>query len=174
MSALRRFGLIIPALVAALIFGCGGGGPFRSAGLVYKSATVATDDQGNQTVSVGVLAWHGIATITTEPVPAATAAAIQTKLIPGNLVDWIPGKAPGIAEVPVDPNQTFNVILSKGSATAAQFNLAKYGASVTRHEGEPGPMVAAGWAYNKTWNKITVGDGQIVMADQAGRPYDKP
>lgn len=174
MSPLRRIGPILAALIAAVAFGCGGGGPSRSAGLIYQAPTVTTDEHGNQTVSVGVLAWSGIAKVTTDPMSAATAAAIQTKLVPGNLVDWIPGKAPGIAEVPLDPNQTFNVILSKGSSTAAQFNLAKYGASVTRHEGEPGPMVAAGWVYNKTKNRITVGDGRIVMADQAGRPYEKP
>ena len=160
--------------MAAVIFGCGGGGPSRSAGLLYQTPIVTTDAQGNQTISVGVLAWNGIATITTAPVSATTAAAIQAKLIPGNLVDWIPGKAPGLAEVPADPSQTFNVILSKGKSTAAQFNLAKYGASVTRYQGEPGPMVAAGWVYDKTKNKIVVGDGRIVIADQAGRPYDKP
>ena len=174
MRALRRTGVILAALIAALIFGCGGGGPSRSAGLVYQVPTVTTDEQGNQRVSVGVLAWNGIATITTDPIPAATAATIQANLVPGNLVDWIPGKATGIAEVAVDPNQTFNIVLSKGNSTAAQFNLAKYGASVTRHQGEAGPMVAAGWVYDKTKNTITVGDGRIVVADQAGRPYAKP
>jgi hypothetical protein len=63
VSTLRRFGLILAALIAALIFGCGGGGPSRSAGLVYQTPTVTTDAQGNQTVSVGVLAWNGIAKI---------------------------------------------------------------------------------------------------------------
>ena len=68
MSALPRFGLILSALIVAVIFGCGGGGPTRYAGLVYQAPTVATDAQGNQTVSVAVLAWNGIAKITTDPV----------------------------------------------------------------------------------------------------------
>ncbi len=35
-------------------------------------------------------------------------------------------------------------------------------------------MVAAGWVYGKTGDTITVGDGNTVMADQAGRPYAQP
>ena len=35
-------------------------------------------------------------------------------------------------------------------------------------------MVAAGWVYGRTSNTITIGDGRIVTADQAGRPYALP
>lgn len=143
---------------------------FRAAGLVYGSSTVGAD----QTVSVPVLTTAGVVTLKTGPVDPAKVAEVQAKLVAGNLVDWVPGSTANTAKVAEAPADTFNVILRKGTSAAAQFNLARYGASVTRNENVPGPMVAAGWIYNKADGSITVGDGRIVTADMAGRAYDTP
>lgn len=188
---------LLPALFAsAVLLGCGGGGgialgggtpapgpapapgtpavdiskSFRAAGLVYGAATVGAD----QSVSVPVLTTAGVVTLKTAPVDPAKVAAVQAKLVPGNLVDWIPGTGANTAKLADEPAQTFNVILAKGTNAAAQFDLAKYGPEVTRNEGIPGPMVAAGWVYAKTAGSITVGDGRIVTADMANRPYPAP
>lgn len=147
---------------------------YRSAGLVYGTPSVVTDASGSQTVSVAILAQEGIKTLSTPSVPASQATSIMAKLVRGNLVDWIRSSSNDTVVVPADPSRAFNVILSKGTSAAAQFRLAKYGAAVTRNENVPGPMVAAGWVYNKTSNTITVGDGNIVTMDQAGRPYTTP
>lgn len=149
--------------------------PPRVAGMVYAAPTVAVAASGSQTVSVAVLTQAGIKTLSTGPVPAASADAIKASLVQGNLVDWNPAAAANTVEVASDPAATFNVILAKGTSAAAQFSLAKYGASVTKNAANvPGPMVAAGWVYNKTASTITVGDGRIVTADQAGRAYATP
>ena len=147
---------------------------FRSVGLVNAAPTVTTQASGSQVVSVSVMSPGGIKTITTAPVTAAQATTIRAALVPGNLVDWSPAADTDVAQVPTDVSQTFNVVLSKGSSTAAQFNLQKYGAAVTRNGNTPGQMVAAGWVYNKTGSTITVGDGRVVTADQAGRAYTTP
>lgn len=146
----------------------------RLAGLVYTSPSVVSDASGNQIVSAAVLTQNGIRTLTTGSVSAAKAAAITARLVQGNLVDWVPGSGTDTVTVPEDAAQTFNVILAKGKSADAQFNLAKYGAAVARHNNVPGAMVAAGWIYNKTADTITVGDGRVVTADQAGRPYPTP
>ncbi|RYI12127.1 MAG: hypothetical protein EON48_13255, partial [Acetobacteraceae bacterium] len=133
---------------------------FRAAGLVTAAPTVQTNASGGQTVSVAVLAQDGVRTLTTAAVAPAQAAAIQASLVPGNLVDWLPSATdPNVVQVAGDATGTFNVILAKGTSTAAQFNLQKYGAAVTRNAGAPGPMVAAGWVYGKTGSTVTVGDG---------------
>ena len=169
----------LPALLASLaLWGCGGNGStaleaVRSAGLVQGAPAVVTDAAGNQVVSVAVLTQGGVKTLSTGAVSPAAAQTIRASLVPGNLVDWIPVGSDKVT-VPQDATQTFNVVLSKGSSAAAQFNLQKYGAAITRHNGQPGPMVAAGWVYSKADGKITIGDGRTVTADQAGRPYDKP
>jgi glyoxylase-like metal-dependent hydrolase (beta-lactamase superfamily II) len=175
---------------AAVIVGCGGGSSavdlgtgaaapeqpagtpraFRAAGLVYGAPTVA----GDQSLSVPVLTAAGVVTLRTGPIDAAQLAAVQAKLVPGNLVDWIPGEASGTAQLAQDAAQTFNVILAKGNSAAAQFNLAKYGASVTRLGQVAGQMVAAGWVYSKGDGSITVGDGHVLTADIAGRAYAAP
>ena len=188
---------VLPALIAsAAIFGCGGGGNagttaattqasrarrpgtwqhlFRSAGLVYAAPVNNVDAAGNTTVSVAVLSQDGIKTITTGAIPAASVTAVRATLVPGNLVDWERGAAADSAVVAPDPAKTFGVILRKGNSAAAQFDMSKYGPEVTRHNDIPGPMVAAGWVYNKTGNTITVGDGRIVTEDMAGRPYEQP
>ncbi|MEH3086603.1 MAG: MBL fold metallo-hydrolase [Xylophilus ampelinus] len=172
------------ALVAsAAVLGCGGGSDggggepasrsYRSAGVVQANATVTADASGNQVVSVPVLTQSGPVTMTTPPVSTANAALIRANLVAGNLVDWLPATGNTVA-VPADAAQTFNVILSKGTSSAAQFNLQKYGAAVTRNNGVPGPMVAAGWVYNKAAGSITVGDGTVVTADMSGRAYPTP
>ncbi|MCG2591884.1 MBL fold metallo-hydrolase [Ramlibacter sp. XY19] len=168
------------ALASAAILGCGGSGSseppvditksFRSAGVVYAAPTVGSD----QSISVQVLTASGVQTLKTAPVDSAKAATVQAALVPGNLVDWVPGTDKNSVKVASDAAATFNVILAKGSSSAAQFNLAKYGASVTRNENVPGPMVAAGWIYNKGAGTITIGDGRIVTADMAGRAYPAP
>ena len=162
--------------------GTGGGGQvpaqprtFRAAGMVVAPPSVAADASGGRVVSVTVLAQDGPRTVTTAAVTAEQAAAISARLVPGNLVDWLPTAAgSSVAQVPADASTAFNVILAKGASSAAQFNLQKYGAAVTRNGNAPGPMVSAGWIYNKTASTITVGDGSIVTADQAGRAYDTP
>ncbi len=165
------------ALLAAVLTACGGSSdelpPSRSAGLVYAAPTVQTA-AGGSTVSVAVLTKSGVQTITTAPVAAEVASALEARLAAGDLIDWIPGTTSTQAAAAPDPLQTFNVILSKGSSTAAQFDMSKFGAEVSRHEGAPGPMVAAGWIYGKTPSTITVGDGGNVKADMAGRAYDRP
>lgn len=192
MQTAKRAWATLPALIAAAtLFGCGGGdddappapGPnppppaaqaVRSAGLVFQAPQIATDASGAQVVRAGILTPSGIKTVSTGALPAGAAQAIQANLAPGNLVDWIPGSSADSATVPQDAAKTFNVILSKGDGADTQFNLAKYGPSVTRHNDKPGAMVAAGWVYNKSANSITVGDGRIVTADIGGRPYDTP
>lgn len=171
---------LLPVLMAAsALWGCGGssGGTaaevVRSAGLVQAAPVIAADASGNQVVSVTMLTQTGVKTVSTAAVAPAAAQAIKASLVPGNLVDWVAAGADK-ATVAQDVAQTFNVVLSKGNSSAAQFNLQKYGAAVTRHNGQPGPMVAAGWVYSKGDGKITIGDGTTVTADQAGRPYDKP
>jgi hypothetical protein len=166
-------------LLAAVVVACGGGGStdaesFRSAGLVYGDATVTTDSAGNQVVSVPVLTQRGVQTLSTSAVSPAQASAIRANLVKGNLVDYLPGTAANTVQVAAQAGETFNVILQKGNSAAAQFDLMKYGPEVTRNNGVPGPMVAAGWIYNKGANTITVGDGTVVTADQAGRPYATP
>lgn len=182
----RPLGLLISS---AAMLGCGGSGggdggspetppptapiSFRSAGVVYAAPTVASDAAGNQTVSVAILTQTGVRTVTTAALAASAVDAVKATLVPGNLVDWIPNGTDKAA-IAENPAQTFNVILSKGKSTAAQFNLQKYGASVTRHSNAPGPMIAAGWVYNKGSASITIGDGSTVTADQAGRAYTQP
>jgi glyoxylase-like metal-dependent hydrolase (beta-lactamase superfamily II) len=186
---------LLPALAAcAALVGCGGGSGdaresaqsraatppgnmqhlFRPAGLVYAAPVNGTDAAGNPTVSVAVLAQDGIKTITTGAIPAASVAAVRATLVAGNLVDWVPGSTPDSAVVPSDAAKTFGVILRKGNSAAAQFDLSKYGPEVTRHNDVPGPMVAAGWVYEKLGNTITIGDGRVVTEDMAGRPYPQP
>lgn len=148
---------------------------FRAAGLVTAASTLQTNASGGQTVSVAVLAQNGVRTLTTPAVAPAQAAAIQASLVPGNLVDWLPSASdPNLVQVAGGADGTFNVILAKGTSTAAQFNLQKYGAAVSRNAGAPGPMVAAGWVYGKTDATVTVGDGSMVTSDQAGRAYATP
>jgi glyoxylase-like metal-dependent hydrolase (beta-lactamase superfamily II) len=187
---------LLPALFAsAALFGCGGGGGsgtavapqasralppgnmqelFRSAGLVYAAPVNGTDASGNTVVSVAILSQDGIRTITTGALPAGSVNVVRANLVPGNLVDWVRGSATDSAVVAADPAQTFNVILRKGNSTAAQFDMSKYGPEVSRNNDVPGPMVAAGWVYDRTGNTITVGDGRIVTEDMAGRPYNQP
>jgi hypothetical protein len=183
MNLTTRTWRFAPALMAsALVWGCGGSddgpdpsGSFRQAGMVYAAPEITTDaTTGHQTVSIALLAQDGVKTLSTPAVPAATATAIAAGLVPGNLVDWVPAPEANRVAVAAEPAQTFNVVLAKGTSAAAQFALAKYGPEVTRNEDVPGPMVAAGWVYAKTGSSITVGDGRIVIADQAGRPYAQP
>jgi glyoxylase-like metal-dependent hydrolase (beta-lactamase superfamily II) len=145
----------------------------RSAGIVYAPPTLAADAAGNQTLSVAILSQSGVRTVTTGAVGGVGVDAMKAVLVPGNLVDWIPDGADK-ARIPTDPAQTFNVILAKGKSSAAQFNLQKYGAAVTRHADTPGPMIAAGWVYSKAAGTITIGDGTTVTADQAGRAFEQP
>lgn len=146
----------------------------RVAGLVVAAPAVVTDASGGQAVQASVLTRGGTQTVTASAASTDALAAMQAALVPGNLVDWIPASTAGVATVPADGTATFNVILSKGKSADAQFNLAKYGAAVTRYQNTPGAMVAAGWIYGKAAGSITVGDGGVVLADQAGRPYDTP
>lgn len=145
---------------------------FRRAGLV-QTAAVVTPDAGGNTVSATILTQNGVETVSVGSLSTADADIVKEGLVPGNLVDWIPGTG-STAKVPADVARTFNVILSKGNSAAAQFDLAKYGPAVSRNENVPGPMVAAGWVYDKSDNTITISDGGIVTADQAGRPYTVP
>ncbi|MEF7613538.1 MBL fold metallo-hydrolase [Aquincola sp. MAHUQ-54] len=173
---------VLPTLIAcATLAACGGDGndavdrsAFRAAGLVYAAPQTGTDAAGHPTVSVAVLAKDGVRTLTATAASAEAAAAISAKLVPGNLVDWVAGTEANRVVVAQEPAQTFNVVLSKGTSTNAQFDVARYGPEVSRNKDVPGPMVAAGWVYGKTDGTITVGDGNIVLADQAGRAYDKP
>ncbi len=170
-------------LSSAAMLGCGGSDGLtpppsdaiavRSAGMVYAPPTLAADAAGNQTLSVAILSQSGVRTVTTGAVGGVGVDAIKAALVPGNLVDWIPDGADK-ARIPTDPAQTFNVILAKGKSSAAQFNLQKYGAAVTRHADTPGPMIAAGWVYSKAAGTITIGDGTTVTADQAGRAFEQP
>ncbi|WP_157994712.1 MBL fold metallo-hydrolase [Cupriavidus agavae] len=144
------------------------------AGLVYGAPVTGTDASGGQAVQASVMTQNGIQTLSAPAASADAVAAIRATLVPGNLVDWIPGASAGTVTVPADPAQTFNVILAKGNSSNAQFNLAKYGASVSRYQDRPGPMVAAGWVYGKGAGTITVGDGNMVLADMSGRPYSAP
>jgi len=189
----RAFALSQVALVC-LLAACGGGGGDggtagpgpgtppapapepRVAGMVYAAPTVVTEASGNQTVSVQVLAQNGVRTLTTGPIAADAATAVQTRLTRGNLVDWSAGSTADTVKVATDaPADTFNVILSKGSSAAAQFDMSKFGPEVSpTAPGVPGAMVAAGWVYNKQGNTITISDGSNVKADQAGRPYAVP
>jgi glyoxylase-like metal-dependent hydrolase (beta-lactamase superfamily II) len=185
-----RLGLLTALITSAAIWGCGGDGNSaasvtsdaslattmspRIAGLVYGAPSVVTDVSGNQSVSAPILTQYGVMTVSTGSVAATRAATIKASLAQGNLVDWLPGTSATNVLVPTDAAQTFNVILAKGTSADAQFNLAKYGAAVTRTNNAPGPMVAAGWIYSKTSSTITVGDGTIVKADQAGRAYPAP
>lgn len=147
----------------------------RRVGLVYGAAVVGTDAQGSTVVSAPILTSTGAATVTTGPVPPDAVASVTASLVPGNLVDWVPSGAGGdVAYVPGDASRTFNPILRKGTSSAAQFDTAKYGPEVTGDAGKAGPMVAAGWVYRKAGRTITVGDGRIVTADMAGRPYNRP
>jgi len=146
---------------------------FRSAGMVYAAPVTTADAAGNQSISVSLLTQAGVKTLSTPAVSPADAALITASLVPGNLVDWLPAGGDRVA-VGSDAATAFNPILKKGSATAAQFNLQKYGAAVSRNDGAPGPMVAAGWIYGKTGSTITVGDGTVVTADMAGRAYAAP
>ena len=147
----------------------------RQAGLVIGAPTVGTNAQGGTVVSVPILTQAGSAVVSTAPVAADMAGSITASLSPGNLVDWVPATGGGdVAAVPADPARTFNVILRKGTSTAAQFDAARFGPEVTGDAGKAGPMVAAGWVYAKGGRTITVGDGRIVTADMAGRPYARP
>ena len=176
------FKKVIPALAGSallltVVVACGGSSddPLpRMAGVVFAAPTVTTDAAGNQVVSVAVLGKDGMQTLTTTALSADKATALKARLVAGNLVDWIPADGSQRVVVADDAANTFNVILSKGTSAAAQFNLAKYGAAVTRKDDIPGPMVAAGWIYSKAAGSITIGDGTIVTADQAGRPYAAP
>lgn len=142
---------------------------FRSAGIVYAAPEV-----GGGQISVAVLAQDGARKLTLDAGSSDNAAAIAATLVPGNLVDWLPGEGANTVQLAQEPAKTFNVILRKGSSANAQFDNAKYGPEVTRNNDVPGPMVAAGWIYGKTGSSITVGDGHMVRADQAGRPYNVP
>lgn len=173
--------LLMTLVAAAVLAACGGNGDsgvdraaFRSAGLVTAAPQVVTDGTGAQAVAVSVMGKDGVRTLTTGAVSADAAAAISAQLVPGNLVDWVPGSGTDRVAVAADPAQTFNVVLAKGTSANAQFDVARYGPEVTRNQGVPGPMVAAGWIYGKTGNTITVGDGRVLLADQAGRPYATP
>lgn len=177
----RSLSLLISS---AALLGCGGSDgaattpppsatAARSAGLVYAEPTFSSDAAGNQTASVAILSQSGVRTLTTGALSAAGVTAAKAALLPGNLVDWI-ADGSDKASVPANPAQTFNVILSKGKSSAAQFNLQKYGAAVSRHDNSPGPMIAAGWVYNKGTGSITIGDGSTVTADQAGRAFSQP
>lgn len=169
------------AAVVAALAACGGNDeplpppPQRSAGLVTAAPTVTTDAAGKQTLNVVVLTADGQRTLTTAGLSDEAATAIKARLVAGNLVDWVPSSTVTDAVV-VDavPAKTFNVILSKGTSAAAQFDLARYGPEVAPRDGTPGPMVAAGWVYGKAAGSITVGDGGNVTADMAGRAYDAP
>lgn len=168
-------------VAAAVLAACGGSGDsgvdraaFRSAGLVTAAPQVVTDASGGQAVAVSVMGKDGVRTLTTGTVSADAAAAIGAQLVPGNLVDWVPGAGTDRVAVAQDPAQTFHVVLAKRTSTNAQFDVARYGPEVTRNKDVPGPMVAAGWIYGKTGSSITVGDGRVVLADQAGRPYATP
>lgn len=177
---------LVPTLVAlAALQACGGGkddsspppdsASFRSAGMVSEAPQVSTDaTSGSQTVTVKVFTKDGIKTLSTGAISTAAATAITAKLVRGNLVDWLPGTATDQVAVSTDASKTFNVVLSKGTSAAAQFDGSKYGPEVTRNNNIPGPMVAAGWVYGKSASTITVGDGGVVAADQAGRPYATP
>lgn len=195
-----KWRLLPVALATAALFACGGSGGgkddnagpgpgpgpgpvpeptvpvvknFRDAGLVYGAASVTSDAAGGQILSVPVLTASGVEFLRTPSISSDVAAALQANLVEGNLVDWIPGEGGRVA-MAAQAEKTFNVILAKGKSTNAQFNLKKFGAAVTRHDGTPGRMVAAGWVYNKTDSTITVGDGSTVTADQAGRAYAQP
>ncbi|RZI55679.1 MAG: MBL fold metallo-hydrolase [Rubrivivax sp.] len=148
----------------------------RAAGVVVAAPVLsASDAAGNQTINIKVLTAAGLKTIASPAVSSGNAAKISATLVPGNLVDWESDTAADTAKVAgADPAKTFQVILSKGTAGLTQFNLAKYGWSVNRLGDTPGAMVAAGWIYAKTGTSITVGDGGMVLADQAGRAFDKP
>ncbi|CAM3602140.1 MBL fold metallo-hydrolase [Paracidovorax anthurii] len=183
-SALTDWRSLSLLISSVAMLGCGGSGrgidappsgaaAVRSAGLVYAEPTVGSDASGNQTVSVAILSQSGVRTVTTAAVSSSSVDSIKAALVPGNLVDWIPNGTDK-ATVPENTAQTFNVILAKGNSSAAQFNLQKYGASVSRHGNAPGPMVAAGWVYNKSAGSITIGDGTTVTADQAGRAFERP
>jgi len=145
----------------------------RQAGLVVQ-APVSEGGTGGTVLKVQVMGSAGVSTVSTAALPADVALALTDKLKPGNLIDWIPGASATTAATAAAPAETFNVVLSKGSSAAAQFNLAKYGPSVSRHDNAPGPMVAAGWVYAKGSTSVTIGDGRVVTADQAGRPYTSP
>lgn len=170
----RSLGLIISSVA---VLGCGSSPAantsFRSAGIVFGDPTVSNDASGGQTISVPILTQSGVKTVTTTAIAASSVDAVKATLVPGNLVDWVPNGTEK-ASVADDPAKTFNVVLSKGRSTAAQFNLQKYGAAVSRNNNTPGPMVAAGWVYNKGSATITIGDGNTVKADQAGRAYAQP
>lgn len=171
-----------PALAAAglaffAVVACGGSGRdavARSAGLVVAAPNVTADAAGQSTVSVAVFAQDGVKTLSAGPLPSDKATALSSRLAAGNLVDWIPSSAANGVLLDADAAKTFNVILSKGTSSDAQFNLARWGAAVTRNDGVPGPMVAAGWVYRKSAGAITIGDGHMVTADQAGRAYAAP
>lgn len=173
-----------PALVAAaLLAACGStdeqslidSRSYRSAGLVTAAPEKVTDSSGRQTVKVQVMTARGVRTLSTEPLSAADATTVAARLVPGNLVDWLPGSAGGdTVGNGATAATTFNVVLAKGTSSAAQFVLHKHGPAVTRHNNVPGPMVAAGWVYARGNGSITIGDGRIVTADQAGRPYATP
>jgi hypothetical protein len=183
-------------VLSATVLGCGGGAvdtareqpqraaspampphvvaqSFRSAGLVVGASAVSADPAGGQRISVPILTQHGARTIAAT-VPDSAVSGVRANLVAGNLVDWTPGGSANTAAVPADALQTFNVILRKGSSTAAQFNMSKFGPAVSRHNDVPGPMVAAGWVYKKAGTTITIGDGRIVTIDMAGRPYEEP
>ncbi|MDP9965387.1 glyoxylase-like metal-dependent hydrolase (beta-lactamase superfamily II) [Variovorax paradoxus] len=174
-------GISIPGQLPGQIPGAGPENPpeppaapvFRASGLVYGTPAATSDDKGNDTISIPVLTQSGARSLSVA-VPTAKTAALLASLAPGSLVDWIPGSDAGTVAVPDGATPVFNVILAKGKSTAAQFNLKKYGAAVSRNDNAPGPMVAAGWVYDKTGATITVGDGQNLTADQAGRPYAQP
>lgn len=148
--------------------------PQRTAGMVYAAPESVAADQGT-VVRLKVLTPEGPQTVSTGAIASADAAkALAAAVKPGDLVDWLPGTTAADAVVATDVATTFNVILSKGNSTAAQFDMSRYGPEVTANAGVPGAMVAAGWVYNKTGSSITVGDGTVVRADQAGRPYNDP
>lgn len=189
MNCFKRIRRLWPVLLAsALMWGCSSNddeaeptapppppsASFRSAGMVYAAPELVADASGNQQVKVAVLSQTGVKTLTTPAVAPASAAAIAKQLVPGNLVDWLAAADGSTVTVAATPAQTFNVVLAKGSSRNAQFVAAKFGPEVTRNNGVPGPMVAAGWVYNRSANSITVGDGRMVTADQAGRPYTLP
>ncbi|MDR3669246.1 MAG: MBL fold metallo-hydrolase [Holophaga sp.] len=152
----------------------------RVAGMVIGSPVVLDDANGNPVLSTSIMTTSGLQTVNaplTSDKLSSQIAALQLTLVQGNLVDWLPVTTSATAQVPADPSQAFQVILSKGSSAAAQFVLANYGPSVHIDSGVPGAMVAAGWVYGTTTGTtptITIGDGKVVSQDLAGVNYATP
>ncbi len=187
MGAGRPAGLTWGACLALLVVaGCGGGGDDadpvapdvvgRKAGLVYGQPSTQTID-GASVLVVPVLGAGDQNSLKIRGLQPDAEALVKASLVPGNLIDWIPGSTSGNgseAVVADNPADTVNVVLARGTGNSTPFSVQKYGAEVTRHDDAPGAMVAAGWVYDRGGRTITLGDGHTVKADQAGRAYDPP